>query len=291
MKVLKYLSIICVAIISLLLVGCQQNDETKSQTYSIGVVGDVSKEIWEGVADQLKGENIDLEIVTFSDYNAPNAALEEQETDLNAYQHVAFLDAYADDKGGTNIVPVAYTIVSPMYIFSVDDIPDIDSIPDGVKVAVSNSPTNAERAYLGLKDIGLIELDDKAGFAPTKGDITKNLKDIHIIEMEPSQIARSLGDADLITVGGDMLTDAGLNPKDAIYVDTDDASNIDPLKKNVIATTKDKVDDPNIQKIINAYQSDENAKRIKEISGGSSIPIWQDNDDPQKDFKNVREKS
>lgn len=262
--------------------------EEEPRDYSIGVVGDVSAEIWEGVADRLTDEGINLEVVTFAEYNQPNRALEDGELDLNAFQHTSFLNAYAKDLGNSQIVPVGYSIVSPMYIFAVPEITDVESIPDGVTVAVSNSATNAERAYLGLEDVGLITLDEDAGFAPTKADVAENLKNIEIVEMDPGQLARSLGDADLITIGGDMLTDAGLNPEDAIYVDTDDASNIDPLKKNIIATTADKVDNPDIQTIVDAYQSDETAAAIEEISGGSSIPIWTDDDNPQADYEEAQ---
>jgi D-methionine transport system substrate-binding protein len=260
-------------------------DTDEPKEYSVGVVGDVTAEIWEDVATRLEDQGIDLEVVTFSEYSQPNRALEDGELDLNAFQHISFLSAYAKDLGDSQITPVAYTIVSPMYIFAVPEIPDVESIPDGATVAVSNSATNAERAYLGLQDIGLIELDDEAGFAPTKADVTENIKDIEINEMDPAQIARSLGDADLITIGGDMLMDAGLNPEDAIYVDTDDASNIDPVKKNIIATTEDKVDNPDIQAIVDEYQSEETKAKIEEISGGSSIPIWTDQDDPKADYE------
>ncbi len=277
---------------SVALAACGNTSESSSDTsqaenrgYSVGVVGDVSAEIWEDVADRLKDQGIDLEVVTFSEYSQPNRALEDGELDLNAFQHISFLSAYAKDLGDSNIVPVGYSIVSPMYIFAVPEITDVDSIPEGATVAVPNSATNAERAFLGLQDIGLIKLDEEAGFAPTKADVVENVKNVEIIEMDPAQIARALGDADIITIGGDMLTDAGFNPEDAIYVDTDDASNINPVKKNIIATTKDNVDNADIQAIVAAYQSDETAAKIKEISGGSSIPIWSENDDPKADYE------
>lgn len=280
---------------ALLLAACGNGvseDASSSETtteepreYSVGVVGDVTSEIWEDVATRLEDQGIDLEVVTFSEYSQPNRALEDGELDLNAFQHIAFLSAYAKDLGDSRITPIAYTIVSPMYIFAVPEITDVDAIPEGATVAVSNSATNAERAFLGLQDIGLIKLDEDAGFAPNKADVIENTKNIEIIEMDPSQIARSLGDADLITIGGDMLMDAGLDPEDAIYVDTDDASNIDPLKKNIIATTADKVDNPDIQAIVDAYQSEETKAKIEEISGGSSIPIWSDSDNPQADYE------
>lgn len=266
--------------------GQADTDETRS--YSVGVVGDVTAEIWEDVATRLEDQGIDLEVVTFSEYSQPNRALEDGELDLNAFQHISFLSAHAKDLGDSQITPIAYTIVSPMYIFAVPEITDVESIPDGVTVAVSNSATNAERAFLGLQDIGLIKLDEEAGFAPTKADVVENTKNINIIEMDPAQIARSLGDADLITIGGDMLMDAGLDPEDAIYTDTDDVSNIDPVKKNIIATTKDKLDNPDIQAIVAAYQSDETKAKIEEISGGSSIPIWTAEDNPQADYEKAQ---
>ncbi|MEY8369947.1 MetQ/NlpA family ABC transporter substrate-binding protein [Aerococcaceae bacterium 50-4] len=270
--------------------GSSEGESTAGETreYSVGVVGDVSAEIWEDVATRLEDQGIDLEVVTFSEYSQPNRALEDGELDLNAFQHISFLDAYAKDLGDSQITPIAYTIVSPMYIFAVPEIADVESIPDGATVAVSNSATNAERAFLGLQDIGLIKLDENAGFAPTQADVVENTKNIEIIEMDPSQIARSLGDADLITIGGDMLMDAGLNPEDAIYVDTDDASNIDPVKKNIIATTQDKVDNADIQAIVDAYQSDETKAKIEEVSGGSSIPIWTADDNPQEDYEKAQ---
>lgn len=163
---------------------------------------------------------------------------------------MSFLIEYISDRGESSIVPVGYTIVSPMYIFSVD------SIPEGATIAVSNSPTNAERAYLGLQDIGLIELDENSGFAPTPDDIVANPGNIEILEVAPNQIARSLGDADLITIGGDMLNDAGMDPADAIYVDTDNSESIDPLKKNIITCREEDADSDIVQTIVDEYQSE-----------------------------------
>lgn len=286
---LKICGIIATAFI---IVACGNGESTSESgasdepvEVSIGVVGAVSEDIWLDVADRLANQGINLDVVTFTDYNTPNTALEDGDLDLNAFQHMAFLTEYISDRGESSIVPVGYTIVSPMYIFSVDSIPDVESIPEGATVAVSNSPTNAERAYLGLQDIGLIELDENAGFAPTPDDIVANPGNIEILEVAPNQIARSLGDADLITIGGDMLSDAGMDPADAIYVDTDDIENIDPLKKNIIASREEDAGSETVQTIVDEYQSEETAAYIEEISGGSSIPIWTESDDIQGDFQ------
>lgn len=290
MKLMNKVKAFIIASLSFFLIACGSNQEAATEDeyteVSIGVVGDVSREIWEDVGSRLEEEGIILDVITFSDYVQPNRALEEGEIDLNAFQHQAFLSEYISDSGG-EIVPMGYTIISPMYIFSVDEIPDIESIPDGAKVAVSNSPTNAERAFLELEAIGLIELDDEAGFAPTIDDVTENHKDVEIMEIDPNQLSRALGDADLITIGGDMLADAGMNPDDAIYVDTDHIENIDPKKKNIIAVKEENQNSDILKRVVDEYQSPETAEKIEEISQGSSIPIWEENDTSYDDFQKI----
>lgn len=45
------------------------------------------------------------------------------------------------------------------------------------------------------------------------------------------------------------------------------------------------MDNPDIQAIVDEYQSEETKAKIEEISGGSSIPIWTDQDDPKADYE------
>lgn len=293
MKVINKLKTLVIASLGLFLVACGSNEEATTAgdfpEVRVGVVGEVSREIWEDVGSRLEEEGVTLDVVTFSDYVQPNRALEEGELDLNAFQHQAFLSEYISDSGG-ELVPIGYTIISPMYVFSVDEIPDVDSIPDGAKVAVSNSPTTAERAFLGLEVMGLIELDDEAGFAPTVDDIVENHKDVEIMEIDPNQLSRALGDADVITIGGDMLADAGMEPDDAIYVDTDHIDNIDPKKKNIIAVREENRESDILLRVVEEYQSPETAEKIEEISQGSSLPIWEENDTSYEDFQNIMSK-
>ena len=107
--------------------------------------------------------------------------------------------------------------------------------------------------------------------------------------MEASQVARVLGDVEIVVLGGDMLADAGYDPEDAIYVDTDNIDSIDPLKKNIIAVRGEDVDNPIYQAIKDEYQTEATANKIKEISQGSSLPIWEEGEDPISDFKKALE--
>ena len=58
----------------------------------LGVVGSIYEDLWEGPAEKLKEEGIDLELVQFSDYVTPNNALNSGEIDLNSFQHQIYLN-------------------------------------------------------------------------------------------------------------------------------------------------------------------------------------------------------
>src|SRR5699024_7071501 len=148
----------------------------------------------------------------------------------------------------------------------------------------SNSATNAERAFLALEDIGLIELADDVGFAPTIDDIETLHKNIELVELDPQQVARTLGDTDIVLLGSDMTLEAGFDPNDAIYVDIEDAENniLDPLKKNAIVVRREDKDNEAIQKVAEAYQTEEISKLVEETT--ASFPIWEEGDTPVEDF-------
>ena len=66
----------------------------KVEKVKIELVSESAIEIWKDVAKRLKDQNIDLEVVEFTDYNQPNIALKNGDIDLNAFQHVAFLEDF-----------------------------------------------------------------------------------------------------------------------------------------------------------------------------------------------------
>lgn len=268
-----------------LLAACTNDAESTEENVElkVGVVGDASAEIWNQIADNVQEEGVDLEVVTFTDYVQPNVALQEGDIDLNAFQHLAFLREFVNDSG-EDLVPVAYTSMSPVMIFGTEEINDVDDIPEGAQIGVSNSATNAERAYLALEDIGLIELADDVGFAPTIDDIETIHKNVEIVELDPQQVARTLGDTDIVLLGSDMTMEAGFDPNDAIYVDIEDAENniLDPLKKNAIVTRREDQDNEAILKVAEVYQTEEISELVGEVT--ASFPIWEEGDTPVENF-------
>lgn len=267
-----------------LLAACSQ--EEASNYLKVGVVGDASAEIWEEIADNVAEEGIDLEVVTFTDYVQPNRALVEGDIDINAFQHLAFLAEYVGDSGD-DLVPVGYTAMSPTFVFAVDGIESAEDIPEGVRVAIPNTVTNAERSFLALQDLGLLELDEDAGNAPTIDDIEAFHHGLELVELDPQQVARALGDTDLVIIGSQQTVDADYNPDEAIYNDIEDSDRLDPLKKNAIVARREDAANEDILKVVEAYQTDEISQLVNEVT--ASFAIWEEGDTPIEDFDAVLE--
>lgn len=244
----------------------------KVEKVKIGVVSESAIEIWKDVAKRLKDQNIDLEVVEFTDYNQPNIALKNGDIDLNAFQHVAFLEDF-NKNNDADLTPIGFTFVSPLGIYS-EKIKDIKELKDGDSIAIPNDVTNGGRALLLLQALDLIKLDTKAA-SPTVGDITENPKNIQIKELDAAQTARSLQDVAAAVVNTNYAVDAGFSPKkDALYLDTDNISEVKDIYKNVIAARKADKDNKVYKKVVAEYQTEATKKLIDSTTNGTDIPIW-----------------
>lgn len=244
----------------------------KVEKVKIGVVSESAIEIWKDVAKRLKDQNIDLEVVEFTDYNQPNIALKNGDIGLNAFQHVAFLEDF-NKNNDADLTPIGFTFVSPLGIYS-EKIKDIKELKDGDSIAIPNDVTNGGRALLLLQALDLIKLDTKAA-SPTVNDITENTKNIQIKELDAAQTARSLQDVAAAVVNTNYAVDAGFSPKkDALYLDTDNISEVKDIYKNVIAARKADKDNKVYKKVVAEYQTEATKKLIDSTTNGTDIPIW-----------------
>ena len=118
--------------------------------------------------------------------------------------------------------------------------------------------------------------------------ITANPKNIEITEVDAAQVPRSLADADLVIANTNYAVDAGLVPEeDAIFLDTDDLGSLGAQYKNAVVVKSEDVENEDIQTIVDAYQSEETAAKIDEVTSGADQSAWTDNDDIQADFAEV----
>lgn len=246
-------------------------DATEPVKVTLGVVGEVN-EPWDYVIEELKEkENIEVELVKFTDYTTPNNALAEGEIDLSSFQTEIFMDNYNRDHG-TELTTIGYTVMAPLGLYS-DKITDISELKDGDTIAIPNDVSNEGRALILLQTAGLIKLDTAAGLVPTTEDVIENRLNLQFQTLESNQTARALQDVTASVINSGMAVDAGFIPsEDAVFLEpvTEDSK---PYY-NVIAALSEDVDNEVFQTIVAYYQSEGTAKVIEESSKGSQFPVW-----------------
>lgn len=266
----KLLLAITLFTISIFTVACSSttSGSEENKTVKIGVSGSDTR-VWDYVADKAEKEGIDIEIVTFSDYVQPNLALAEGDLDANAFQTVAYFDAFIEEHD-LDLVPIATTVLAPMGVYS-DKYTSVEEIPDNSKIAIPNDVTNGGRALLLLQEAGLITLADDFSVDGTVNDIKENPKNLEFVEMEAAQTPRALPDVAASVINNGIAVDAGFNPiEDSIYHESATAT---PYV-NIIATREEDKDNETLQRIAELYQEDDVADFIEEEYKGSSIPTF-----------------
>ena len=246
-------------------------DANEPVKVTLGVVGEVN-EPWDYVIEELKEkENIEVELVKFTDYTTPNNALAEGEIDLSSFQTEIFMDNYNRDHG-TELTTIGYTVMAPLGLYS-DKITDISELKDGDTIAIPNDVSNEGRALILLQTAGLIKLDPDAGLVPTTENVIENKLNLQFQTLESNQTARALQDVTASVINSGMAVDAGFIPsEDAVFLEpvTEDSK---PYY-NVIAALSEDVDNEVFQTIVAYYQSEGTAKVIEESSKGSQFPVW-----------------
>ena len=262
-------TIITIAAISVFAAGCGSSSKSGSSSsqdkkaVKVGVTQGLHAEIMEEAAKQ----GIDIQVVEFSDFVTPDAALDNGELDMNSYQHKPFLDNMVQKKG-LKLKAIGKTLVAPMAVYS-HKYKDLKDLPEGGKIAIPNDPSNGSRALLLLAKAGLIKTKDGVEF-PTITDITENPKNYQIVELDAAQLPRSLDDVDLAAVNTNYALEAGLNPMaDSLFREDKDS----PFAAVLVVREQD-ADNPTYKKIVQIYQSEPIKKFMEEKYKGAVIPAF-----------------
>ena len=143
-----------------------------------------------------------------------------------------------------------------------------------IKIGVPADPSNQARGITLLRDAGLIEIDEAAGFVPELKDVTKYNYNIEIVPTQANTLVATLDDFGASTINGTYAIPAGLNPeKDGLIIEVQDPSSGNPFINVIVARTEDK-DNELYAKIVKAYQSQLNAQYILEKNKGASRPAF-----------------
>lgn len=264
---MKKLSIfISLIFLIFLLMACNDQSEAENKHVKVGIRSSEIK-TWEFVKEKAKEEGIDLELVILSAQVDPNQLLAEKDIDINAFQHVAYLNTF-NTKNNTNIEPIGTTIIAPIGLYS-NKYDSLDDIKEGAKIAVPNDPSNWGRALMLLQEYGLITLTDDFDGNGGVDKVKENPKNLDIIPVDGATTPRVMEDTDFAIINNGVAVQAGLFLDDAIVHESETAK---PFI-NVIATNHEDTENELYKKIVEIYQSEEVSKYITETYKGNYIPV------------------
>jgi D-methionine transport system substrate-binding protein len=240
----------------------------QDKVIKIGATGGPHAEILEQVKKLAEKDGLKLQIIEFSDYIQPNAALAAGDLDANSYQHQPYLDAQIKDRG-YKFVSVGSTITFPMGVYS-KKVKSLKDLKTGARVGIPNDPTNGGRALLLLQAQGVFKMKLDAGLKATPLDIVDNPKKIKVVEIDAAQLPRSLDDLDAAAINGNYAESAGLDPiRDAVAMEVAKGPYV-----NVIAVRIEDKDKPWVAKLVRAYRSPEIKQFIADKYKSSVITSW-----------------
>ncbi|MGF1700928.1 MetQ/NlpA family ABC transporter substrate-binding protein [Photobacterium makurazakiensis] len=246
------------------LAACGQKDDS---IIKIGATSGPHAQVVEAVAIEAKKQGVNIEVIEFSDYITPNAALADGSLNLNSYQHLPFLENY-NNGNNANLVSIGESILMRMGVYS-NKYSSLADLPDNAQIAIPNDPTNGGRGLLLLEEAKLITLKPDVGFTASLNDIIDNPKGLKFVEVEAAQLPRSLDDVDAAAITMNYVMSAGLNPqKQGLFLEAKDA----PLAVMVIAAREDEKDNSDYQKVVSIFHSQPIAEFMQEAFNGTIEP-------------------
>lgn len=250
-----------------LLSGCGKS--AQPDVLKVGVIAGPEEQVAAVACEVAKVRHgLKVELVPFSDYVTPNAALADGSIDANAFQHAPFLALQVKDRG-YRLVAVGSTFVYPIAAYSRRH-RIVSDLPRGAQVAIPNDPTNRGRALLLLQREGLISLRTGSGLDATVQDVSASALGLKIVELEAPLLPRALEDVDLAIINTTYASQAGLNPaKDGLFVESKDSPFV-----NLIVAREDNKDSAKVKRFVESYQSEEVFAAARKVFGDGVVKGW-----------------
>lgn len=239
-----------------------------NHSLKVGTVAGPETDVMEVAARIAEEEyGLDIEIIEFTDYVTPNAALADGSLDANAFQHEPYLQSMIDDRG-YELAIAGRTFVYPIGAYS-EQYSDIANLPDGAQIALPNDPSNEGRALILMHNEGLITLEDPSFLEATPLDIAENPRDFRFREIEAAQLPRVLPDVDMAFINNTFAQPAGLTLDDALIKEGPESPYV-----NLIAVRAGDEEREDIRQLVDAYQREEVIDKADELFKGAAVPGW-----------------
>ena len=277
----KLFFLLTALVLTLALAGCGDNAKPAANsgsnapaagaktTLKVGATPVPHAEILEIVKPLLAQQNIDLQIVEFSDYVQPNLALNDKELDANFFQHEPYLDNFVSEHKEVKLKNAGGIHIEPMGIYS-KKIKQLDALPGGASIAIPNDPTNGGRSLLLLEKAGLLKLKDGVGVKATVQDIASNPKNLKFQEVEAAQVPRTLDDVDAAVINTNFAMQVNLVPtKDALFMEDKTSPYV-----NIVAVREGDEKRPEIEALLKALKSKEVKDFIESKYKGAIVPAF-----------------
>ena len=241
------------------------NSKQHEKTVKIGISPPYAQ-LFQSVAEDVKAQGINLEIIEFSDWQAPNVAVQNGDLDANFFQQSVFL-ANAVRETGYDLHSFAKGSGSHVGLYS-KKYKSLDELPNQARVVVASDPVNLARGLNLLARAGLIQVKDVSNELTSLHDITHNPKNLQIIEVEGPQTAHAYNEADLIFGFPHYL-------KLAKVADPTSALLLDPIDKKfaiLFVTRKDYADvDQKLATVVKTFQNSEKVQAILDQDFGKGL--------------------
>jgi D-methionine transport system substrate-binding protein len=267
----KIASLFTVIAMVIIISGCNGSKNEDAHHIRVGVSAGPEYALAQAaqkVAKQKYG--LDVELVTFNDYVVPNEALNQGDIDVNAFQHLPYLQEQSKQRGYTLAV-VGKTFLYPIAAYS-KKIKSLNELKPGSTIAIPNDPTNGGRSLLLLQKNGLLTLKENTGLLPKVTDIVTNPKNLKIVELEAPQLPRVLDDAEVTVavINNTFSAQAGLVPsRDALFAEDTDSPYV-----NLIVSRESNKTQLKVLQFVKAYQSVEVEKAAVEQFKGGAVKGW-----------------
>ncbi|MFL2019124.1 MetQ/NlpA family ABC transporter substrate-binding protein [Weissella hellenica] len=216
-----------------------------------------------------KKYNLTVKTKVFTDYNQPNKAVADGSLDLNAFQHVYFLNNW-NKSNDNKVKAIGKTFITPIRLYS-EKYKDVKDFKKGDSIAVPNDSTNEGRALTLLQSAGLIKIK-KGVDLPTLKDIKSNKLNLKFKEVAADQGPSSLKSMNGAVINTNYAQEAKLKLNSAVYVE--------PINKkskqwiNVIVARKSDADKKAYKQVVKTYQSKQTKQYLKDTWGKAEIPAW-----------------
>ncbi len=262
-KILFLLLITC----SVVMFACSR--QPSAHVLRVGTIDGPETQLMEVAAKVAQEKyHLQIQIVPFSDYIQPNAALNDGSIDANLFQHQPWLESQIRDRH-YKLMAIGKTFIYPMGVYPGKS-HMLTNLPDGTTVAIPNDPSNEGRALLLLQQAGLLKLRAHAGLYATPADVASNPDQLKFIALDAAQLTRSLPDVGLAVINTNYAVAAGLYPdKDALF-----RENAHSPYANIIVIRENEAHDPRMQQLVDACHAPAVVAAAQKLFAGQAVPAW-----------------